>query len=280
MSLLLARPLARLAGRAFALALAVGAIGLGALPAAAAPSALRVAAAPPKKAKPKLKSTSARRTVATRRVRTAVAKRPFARRSTKSLEVVTLPTLPPIVQLATADPMFQGAPAPAEAFAAMPVAAAPVSAGIDGRPLGGFGASAERLLTSMLDRARSQLGTRYVFGGNRPDQALDCSSFARFAMEALGITLPRTAQQQAQLGAAVPRDRAQLRPGDLLTFGRGAKVSHVGIYIGEGKFIHASVTSGRVIETTIERNTQLFRRWLGARRLIATSDTTATRRGG
>jgi cell wall-associated NlpC family hydrolase len=67
-----------------------------------------------------------------------------------------------------------------------------------------------------------------------------------------------------------------LKPGDLLTFGRGTRVSHVGIYLGEGRFIHASVTSGRIIETTIERNARLFRRWQGARRLMAGEpDTTA-----
>jgi cell wall-associated NlpC family hydrolase len=141
-------------------------------------------------------------------------------------------------------------------------------------------APAQTLLESVLDRARSQLGTRYVLGGNSPDRALDCSSFARFAMEALGITLPRTAAQQAQVGDSVPRDRSLLRPGDLLTFGTRTKVSHVGIYLGEGRFIHASVTSGRIIETTIERNARLFRRWLGARRILANGDTSGTRRDG
>lgn len=126
----------------------------------------------------------------------------------------------------------------------------------------------------MVDRARSQLGTRYVLGGEAPGEGLDCSAFARFAMEALGINLPRTAAQQAKIGEAVPRDRAKLLPGDLLTFGRGSKVSHVGIYLGEGRFIHASVTSRKIIETTIDRNPKLFRRWQGARRLIALDDST------
>jgi cell wall-associated NlpC family hydrolase len=72
----------------------------------------------------------------------------------------------------------------------------------------------------------------------------------------------------------VPRDRSQLRAGDLLTFGLGRRASHVGIYLGEGRFIHASVKSGQVIETTFERNGTLLRRWQGARRLIATGDGT------
>ncbi|MDF1502621.1 C40 family peptidase [Roseisolibacter sp. H3M3-2] len=135
-----------------------------------------------------------------------------------------------------------------------------------------IGRSASALLDRMISRARSQLGTRYVLGGNQPGASLDCSSFARYAMEALGIALPRTAAQQARVGKAIPRDRDALKPGDLLTFGTRRTVDHVGIYLGEGRFIHASVKSGRVIETTIERNGQLFRKWQGARRLIASDD--------
>lgn len=129
--------------------------------------------------------------------------------------------------------------------------------------------SATSLLDGLVARARGQLGTRYVLGGADPDNALDCSSFARYVMEAMGVRLPRTANQQARTGTAVPRDLAALRPGDLLTFGSRRRTSHVGIYLGEGRFIHASVKSGQVIETTIERNRSLFRRWQGARRLLA-----------
>ena len=147
------------------------------------------------------------------------------------------------------------------------------------RPFTAIGRSASALLDQMVSRARSQLGTRYVLGGSQPGDALDCSSFARYAMEALGIKLPRTAAQQAQVGTPVPRDREKLRTGDLLTFGLGRRVSHVGIYLGEGRFIHASVKSGQVIETTFERNGQLLRRWQGARRLIASSDSAETAGG-
>jgi cell wall-associated NlpC family hydrolase len=142
------------------------------------------------------------------------------------------------------------------------------------RPFTSIGRSASALLDQMVARARSQLGTRYVLGGSRPGDALDCSSFARYAMEALGIKLPRTAAQQAEVGTPVPRDRAKLRAGDLLTFGLGRRATHVGIYLGEGRFIHASVKSGQVIETTFERNGTLLRRWQGARRLIASGDST------
>jgi cell wall-associated NlpC family hydrolase len=129
--------------------------------------------------------------------------------------------------------------------------------------------SATSLLDGLVARARGQLGTRYVYGATDPDNALDCSSFARYVMEALGVRLPRTANQQARTGTPVPRDVAALRPGDLLTFGSRRHTSHVGIYLGAGRFIHASVKSGQVIETTIDRNNSLFRRWQGARRLMA-----------
>jgi cell wall-associated NlpC family hydrolase len=147
-----------------------------------------------------------------------------------------------------------------------------LSGSAEARPFAALSRSASSMVDQLVDRARSQLGTRYVFGGNAPGAGLDCSSFARYAMEALGFRLPRTANQQAQLGRAVPRDPAALKPGDLLTFGTRRRVDHVGIYLGEGRFIHASVKSGQVIETTINRNNSLFRKWLGARRLIAGAD--------
>jgi cell wall-associated NlpC family hydrolase len=182
-------------------------------------------------------------------------------------------TLPAIPQVALPDlagvlggeVLALPAPAAAPTFAAAPTGDRP-------RPFAAFSASASGLLDRVTSRARGQLGTRYVLGGERPGAALDCSSFARYVMAAVGLRLPRTAQQQAQVGRAVPRDRAALRPGDLLTFGTRRHVDHVGIYLGQGRFIHASVSSGRVIETTIERNGSLFRKWTGARRLIAGAD--------
>lgn len=150
-----------------------------------------------------------------------------------------------------------------------PTETAMVPASATARTLAALTHSATSLLDALVARARGQLGTRYVFGGAEPGAGLDCSSFARYAMEALGVRLPRTANQQAQIGRPIPRDPAMLRPGDLLTFGSPSHVSHVGIYLGEGRFIHASVKHGQVIETTIDRNRSLFRRWQGARRLVA-----------
>jgi cell wall-associated NlpC family hydrolase len=143
-------------------------------------------------------------------------------------------------------------------------------------PFAAFSATASALRDSLLARARSQLGTRYVLGGEKPGVALDCSSFARYVMEAVNMRLPRTAAQQARVGQAVPKDERRLKPGDLLTFGKGRTISHVGIYTGEGRFIHASVTSGKIIETTVAKNGQLFRTWKGVRRLFAGADSTAS----
>ena len=157
-----------------------------------------------------------------------------------------------------------------------PVETAMVPPAAAARTLAALTHSAASLLDALVSRARSQLGTRYVFGGAEPGAGLDCSSFARYAMEALGVRLPRTANQQAQIGRPIPRDPNLLRPGDLLTFGSRSHVSHVGIYLGEGRFIHASVSHGQIIETTIDRNRSLFRRWQGARRLLAATGDSAS----
>lgn len=68
-------------------------------------------------------------------------------------------------------------------------------------------------------------------------------------------------------------DTSMLRPGDLVTFGSATRAHHVGIYTGAGRFIHASVKAGKVIETSITRmDSPLIREWSGARRLLALSD--------
>ena len=116
----------------------------------------------------------------------------------------------------------------------------------------------------------SQIGARYVLGAERPGRAFDCSGLVRFVMSALRIDVPRTAREQATQGTQVARDVGQLRPGDLLTFGRGSRVSHIGIYIGDGRFVHASTSRREVVEASIERPGTWFRRnWIGVRRLLA-----------
>lgn len=125
---------------------------------------------------------------------------------------------------------------------------------------------------SAVSLARRLLGRRYVFGGTTPE-GFDCSGFTSYLMRALGYNLPRTAAAQAQAGREVPRDPRLLRPGDLLTFGRGGRVTHIGVYIGNGRFVHASTGAGRIVEADLDRKpSHLIRAWYGVRRLLADDD--------
>jgi cell wall-associated NlpC family hydrolase len=125
---------------------------------------------------------------------------------------------------------------------------------------------------SVVQLARQQLGIRYIFGGTTRS-GFDCSGFLKYLMRAMGYELPRTAAEQAQVGREVPRDPSQLRPGDILTFGQGGRVTHVGMYIGNGRFIHASTGAGRIVEANLDRPaSHLVRAWYGVRRLFSDDD--------
>ena len=127
---------------------------------------------------------------------------------------------------------------------------------------------------SVVKLARAQLGRRYIFGGTTPS-GFDCSGFMKYLMRAMGVELPRTAAQQAQVGREVPRDLSLLRPGDILTFSRGSRVTHVGMYVGNGRYIHASSGQGRIVESELSRpQSRLVRAWTGVRRMFA-ADTAA-----
>ena len=143
----------------------------------------------------------------------------------------------------------------------------------DPRPFAALSSTALSMLSlrdSIVAVARSQIGTRYRFGGTTPTGGFDCSGFVRYVLSALQLGLPRTAAQQAKLGSTVAKDTTSLRPGDLLTFGRGGRVTHIGIYVGNGRYVHASPTAGRVIETSLARSeSPLVKIWRGGRRLLA-----------
>ena len=127
-------------------------------------------------------------------------------------------------------------------------------------------------LDSVVAVARAQLGIRYRLGGESR-RAFDCSGLVQYVMHALDYSLPRTAREQAKLGAAVPTDTAQLRAGDLLLFGKKGKVTHIGIYVGNGQFVHASIKAKRVVERPLLRKPAPgIVPWIGARRLIAMPD--------
>jgi cell wall-associated NlpC family hydrolase len=126
---------------------------------------------------------------------------------------------------------------------------------------------------SIVAAARAQLGARYRWGAETPTRGFDCSGLVRFVLGLFRLDLPRTANNQSFAGQAIPRDVAMLRPGDLLTFGKGKRVTHIGIYVGDGRLVHASTSKRRVVEATIGETTSWFsRHWLGARRLLASAD--------
>jgi cell wall-associated NlpC family hydrolase len=98
--------------------------------------------------------------------------------------------------------------------------------------------------TAALLAAESRIGTPYRYGGSGPD-AFDCSGLVAYAYQQAGVTVPRTAAQQYAVARTVPR--RDLRPGDLVFFRlSGREVSHVGIYAGDGQFVHAPQTGGQV----------------------------------
>lgn len=111
--------------------------------------------------------------------------------------------------------------------------------------------------------AYSFLGARYRFGGNSPT-ALDCSSFTQQVFRLQDINLPRTAREQFRVGDEV--DQGDLRRGDLVFFRTYARyASHVGIYLGNRKMIHASSSHRRVVISSMDTPYYLSR-YLGARR--------------
>jgi cell wall-associated NlpC family hydrolase len=117
---------------------------------------------------------------------------------------------------------------------------------------------------AVLDAAESRLGAPYRYGGAGPD-AFDCSGLVTYAYRQLGVAVPRTAAQQ--FAAATPVPRGELRPGDLVFFRlEGRDVTHVGIYAGDGRFVHAPQSGGNVRMARLD-DEYFGRRYAGAGRL-------------
>jgi cell wall-associated NlpC family hydrolase len=99
----------------------------------------------------------------------------------------------------------------------------------------------------VLATARRFLGVPYLWGGMTV-HGIDCSGFVSRVYHANGVELPRDANQQFESPDAVPVERGALRPGDLLFFGQDAKtISHVGLYLGDGRFINATTHEAPVV---------------------------------
>jgi cell wall-associated NlpC family hydrolase len=129
----------------------------------------------------------------------------------------------------------------------------------------GVGASAKG--NALIATAKTYMGVPYVFGAS-PDTtaAFDCSSFTQRVMKQNGITIPRTAAEQYAVGTAV--DKANLQVGDLVfftTYKPGA--SHVGFYMGNGQFIHASSVAKQVTISSLDEN-YYTEHYIGSRRYI------------
>jgi cell wall-associated NlpC family hydrolase len=119
------------------------------------------------------------------------------------------------------------------------------------------------------DDARQFLGRRYVWAANGPN-CFDCSGFTRYVYKLHGLNIPRHSGNQARVGIKVTYN--ELRKGDLVFFDterrKTGKVNHVGIYLEDGKFIHASSGNKKVVITNFEKKRYYKSRFLWGRRLI------------
>lgn len=127
-----------------------------------------------------------------------------------------------------------------------------------------WSAQAEELVL----RAVAMLGVTYRYGGTSPEQGFDCSGFVRHVFgDALGVRLPHNAYAQSQTGLAITP--TELRPGDLVFFNTLRRAfSHVGIYIGNNRFIHAP-RSGKAIKIAQLSHPYWAHRFNGARRMFS-----------
>lgn len=131
--------------------------------------------------------------------------------------------------------------------------------------------------SDMVITAMNFLGVPYRRGGNSVDAGFDCSGFTRQVFEtSLGLVLPRRADQQAMSPNLIKVKREELQPGDLVFFNTLKRTfSHVGIYVGEGRFIHAPKPGG---EVRVESMNFAYwaKRFTGARRAEAAREPTGT----
>lgn len=119
----------------------------------------------------------------------------------------------------------------------------------------------------LLFHAFSLVGTPYRYGGSSPDTGFDCSGLINYVYrESAGVALPRTTAGLSALPGTT--SVKALKPGDLVLFAtRGKRVDHVGIYVGDGRFLHAPSTGGRVRVDDLQAN-YWQRAYASARRVL------------
>lgn len=132
-------------------------------------------------------------------------------------------------------------------------------------------AGGSALRTPIVQAAVDAMGRPYAWGGTDAN-GFDCSGLIQYAYARHGIALPRRSADQARAGRLVPPDPAQLLPGDILTFGSspGGPVTHVGLYLGEGQFIHSATGGVQVSRLAPDdpASRHWWDRWVGARRVL------------
>lgn len=130
-----------------------------------------------------------------------------------------------------------------------------------------FGAGSVYADSKMDQVIQDAKGTSYRAGGTTLS-GFDCSGFTSYVFDQLGLDLPRQSSTQFEAGTAVSRD--EMRPGDLVFFNtNGRGVSHVGIYVGDGRFAHSSSSRGVTVSSLGE--SYYADRYLGAKRVMSTS---------
>jgi cell wall-associated NlpC family hydrolase len=119
---------------------------------------------------------------------------------------------------------------------------------------------------TLINNAMQLIGVRYRWGGNTPQSGLDCSGFVRYVFnDTFGFLLPRKSAQMSKVGLQIRKD--ELQPGDLVFFNTMRHAfSHVGIYLGDNKFIHAP-SKGKSIRVDDMTKVYWEKRYNGARRL-------------
>ena len=156
----------------------------------------------------------------------------------------------------------------ADAPAAAPVAQAPAAAAVDAAaaaaPSGGGGGAGARALAALAE-AEKYKGKPYKWGGSTPQTGFDCSGLAQWAYAKAGIQIPRVTDAQFAASNGTSVDRGDLRPGDLIFFGKPGNIYHVAISMGGDKFIHAPKT-GDVIREASLKESYFSSNYAGAKR--------------
>jgi len=135
---------------------------------------------------------------------------------------------------------------------------------------GSLSEESAELAADVVETALSVMGTPYQWGGTDED-GYDCSGLIQYAYGEHGILLPRTSRDQSRLGVLISKDMTQLRPGDILGFSTtGSGVTHVGLYVGDGSFIHSSSSGVKLssLEGSDGDSRYWRERWVSVRRIL------------